>query len=143
MYTENYKILLKEITDVDKWEDILHSWINIKMAIQPKFNAIPAKIPSAFFAEMENLILRSTWNYKGPQKAKTILEKNQVRGFQNLWWFLCGLTVRIPSFHCHCPGSVPGQGTKILQATQHDPKQKKYKLQLPTAKYWHKDRHTD
>ena len=75
-----YKILLKEIKDLDKWEDILHSWINIKMAIQPRFNAIPAKIPSAFFAEMEKLILKSTWNYKGPQKAKTILEKNQVRG---------------------------------------------------------------
>ena len=80
MYTENYKILLKEIKDLGKWEDILHSWINNKMAIQPRFNAIPAKIPSAFFAEMEKLILKFTWNCKGPQKAKTILEKNQVGG---------------------------------------------------------------
>ena len=29
-----------------------------------------------------------------------------------------GLGVRILSFYCHGPGSVPGQGTKILQAMQ-------------------------
>ena len=30
-----------------------------------------------------------------------------------------GLSVRTRFFHCHGPGSSPGQGTKILQAVQH------------------------
>ena len=34
--------------------------------------------------------------------------------------------VRTQCFHCHGPGSIPGQGTKIMQATQ--PKKKKKKL---------------
>ena len=29
-----------------------------------------------------------------------------------------GLVVRIPGFHCHGPGSLPGQGTEIPQAVQ-------------------------
>ena len=29
-----------------------------------------------------------------------------------------GLVVRIPGFHCHGPGSIPGQGTEILHAAQ-------------------------
>ena len=28
-----------------------------------------------------------------------------------------GLVVRIPGFPCHDPGSIPGQGTEIPQAT--------------------------
>ena len=34
--------------------------------------------------------------------------------------------VRTQCFHCHGPGSIPGQGNKILQATK--PKKKKKKL---------------
>jgi len=34
-----------------------------------------------------------------------------------------GLMVRIPGFHCRGLGSVPGLGTKILQATWHSQKQ--------------------
>ena len=33
--------------------------------------------------------------------------------------------VRTQCFHCHGPGSIPGQGTKIMHATQ--PKKKKKK----------------
>jgi len=35
--------------------------------------------------------------------------------------------VRIPGFHHHGPDSVPGQGTKILQAVQHSQKKEKVK----------------
>ena len=35
------------------------------------------------------------------------------------------LVVRIPSFHCHGPASVPGQGTEIQQAVQRSQKKEK------------------
>ena len=39
-----------------------------------------------------------------------------------------GLEVRIPGFHCHGGlGSIPGQGTEILQDVQRDQKKKKKK----------------
>ena len=33
--------------------------------------------------------------------------------------------VRTQGFHCHGPGSIPGQGTKIPQATQPTPKKER------------------
>ena len=35
-----------------------------------------------------------------------------------------GPVVRIWHFHCWGPGSIPGQGTKISQATRHGQKNK-------------------
>lgn len=35
-----------------------------------------------------------------------------------------GLVVRIPSFHCHGPASVPGRRTEIPQVTQYSQQQK-------------------
>ena len=41
-----------------------------------------------------------------------------------LWEFPGGLVVKIPGFHCHSLGSVPGRGTEILQAARCGQKKK-------------------
>ena len=73
LYSEIYKILMKEIKDdANKWKDIPCLWIGrtniIKTIILPKviyrFDTIYIKIPMAFLTELQQRILKYVWKHK-------------------------------------------------------------------------------
>ena len=93
LYTENYKILMKEIKDdINRWRDILCSWVGriniVKMTILPnaiyRFNVILIKLPMVFFTELEQKIPQFTWKHKRPQMAKAVFRKKNGAGEINL-----------------------------------------------------------
>ncbi|CCD14539.1 unnamed protein product [Trypanosoma congolense IL3000] len=89
LYDKNFKSLKKEIKeDLRIWKDLPCSWIGriniVKMAILPKaiyrFNAIPIKIPTQFFNELEGAICKFVWNNKKHRLAKSLLKDKRTSG---------------------------------------------------------------
>ena len=96
LYTENYRTLLKEIKDLNKWEDIPGSWVGrlkiVKMSILPKSNhALMQSLSNSngLFCRNEKVNPQIHMKFQWTPSSQNCFEKEQswtthMPQFQNL-----------------------------------------------------------
>ena len=86
---------MKEIKDdTNRWITISYTWIGriniVKMSILHKgiyrLNAIPIKLQTVFFTELEQIISQFVWKYKKTSNSQSILEKEEWNWRNQLAW---------------------------------------------------------
>ena len=105
----------------------------MKMTLLPnaiyRFNAIPIKIPMAFFTELEQKISQFIWYHKRPQRTKAVLrKKNGTRGINlsdfrlyykaiviKIFWWKWKSLIHVWLFVSpwNSPWNFPGQNTRM------------------------------